>query len=259
MPLRFCKYHGAGNDFILIDNRQHIFQPDINYIARLCERKFGIGANGLMLLEKSQQSDFAMRYFNADGHESTMCGNGGRCMVAFARKLGIIDDKTHFVASDGPHEAFILENKLIALKMQDVSDVRIFPDHLFIDTGSPHYIRFVNNLSKVPVYDEGKKIRKDTSISKGGTNVNFVSLEKDGMISIRTYERGVENETLACGTGAVASAIASYLIANSDKSSYTVNVMGGKLQVNFEAESKNHFSNVWLTGPAEFVFEGSLP
>lgn len=259
MSLWFYKYHGAGNDFILIDNRQDIFQPDTNRIARLCERKFGIGANGLMLLETNQQSDFAMRYFNADGHESTMCGNGGRCMVAFAKKLGIIDDKTHFVASDGTHQAVIMENKLIALKMQDVSDIRISHDHLFIDTGSPHYIRFVNNLSKVPVYEEGKKIRNDTSISKGGTNVNFVSLEKDGMISIRTYERGVENETLACGTGAVASAIGSYLIAKSDKTSYTVNVMGGKLQVSFEVENKNTFRNVWLTGPAEFVFEGSIP
>ncbi|MCF8335043.1 MAG: diaminopimelate epimerase [Bacteroidales bacterium] len=259
MSQQFHKYHGAGNDFIIIDNRQKPFKPDSNVIEGLCRRKFGIGADGLMLLEKSAEADFYMRYFNSDGKESTMCGNGGRCIVAFARDLGIIDRNTQFLASDGEHKALIKEDNLIALKMQDVERVKIFDDHFFVDTGSPHYVRFVDNLSKVPVYEEGKKIRYNTGISETGTNVNFVSFEKEGLISIRTYERGVENETLACGTGAVASAISACLHSHTDKNSYTVNAMGGRLHVSFEPAGGNRFTNVWLTGPAEYVFEGSFP
>ncbi|MGM0531226.1 MAG: diaminopimelate epimerase [Bacteroidota bacterium] len=257
MSQQFHKYHGAGNDFILIDNRQNTFIPDNNVVERLCRRKFGIGADGLMLLESSGEADFYMRYFNSDGKESTMCGNGGRCIVAFAHDLGIIDRKTLFLATDGAHEAVIRDDNLIALKMQDVERVKTSDDHYFMDTGSPHYVRFVDNLSKVPVYEEGRKIRYNTGISETGTNVNFVSFEKEGLISIRTYERGVENETLACGTGAVASAISAYLRSQTDKTSYTINALGGRLEVSFEP-TENRFTNVWLIGPAEFVFSGNF-
>lgn len=257
MLQQFHKYHGAGNDFIIIDNRQNTFKPENNIIERLCRRKFGIGADGLMLLESSEEADFYMRYFNSDGKESTMCGNGGRCIVAFAHDLGIIEKETRFLASDGWHEAVIREDNLIALKMQDVERVETFDDHYFIDTGSPHYVRFVENLPKVPVYEEGRKIRYDTGISQTGTNVNFVFFEKEGLISIRTYERGVENETLACGTGAVASAISAYLHSQTDKTSYSVNAMGGRLEVSFE-KTGNRFTNVWLVGPAEYVYAGTF-
>ena len=257
MAQEFHKYHGAGNDFIIIDNRQKSFQPDRDVIESLCRRKFGIGANGLMLLENSEEADFYMRYFNSDGKESTMCGNGGRCIVAFAHDQGIIGRKTRFMASDGPHDAEIREDGLVALKMRDVERVETYGDHYFVDTGSPHYVSFVDDLAKVNVYEEGKKVRYDKSISEAGTNVNFVSFEKEGLISIRTYERGVENETLACGTGAVASAISAYLYSNTDKTSYTVNAMGGKLEVTFDPTGDS-FTNVWLTGPAEFVYAGSI-
>jgi diaminopimelate epimerase len=162
------------------------------------------------------------------------------------------------MASDGPHDAVIREDGLVALKMRDVEQVETYGDHYFVDTGSPHYVSFVDDLAKVNVYEEGKKVRYDKSISEAGTNVNFVSFEKEGLISIRTYERGVENETLACGTGAVASAISAYLYSNTDKTSYTVNAMGGKLEVSFDPTGDS-FTNVWLTGPAEFVFSGNFP
>jgi diaminopimelate epimerase len=257
MTLQFHKYHGAGNDFIIVDNRQETFKPDRNAIAKLCRRKFGIGGDGLMLLEKSGEADFYMRYFNSDGNESTMCGNGGRCIVAFARSLGIIDKQTRFLASDGLHDSVIRDDGLIALKMQDVDTTQNFDEDYFVDTGSPHYVRFVEDLANTPVFEEGRKIRYDNATFPEGTNVNFVAIEREGLISIRTYERGVEDETLACGTGAVASAISAYLRSKTDKTSYLVNVRGGKLQVSFNP-SGNRFTNVWLTGPAEFVFSGAV-
>jgi len=209
-------------------------------------------------LEKSAKVDFYMRYFNSDGKESTMCGNGGRCMVDFAHSLHIIGKETRFLATDGVHEAVIRDHKLIALKMQNINSIATFNDHYFIDTGSPHYVRFVDDLDKIPVYEEGRKIRYDRSISQQGTNVNFVCFEKAGHISIRTYERGVENETFACGTGAVASAISAYLRSNTDKTSYTVKVLGGILKVSFDVVTKNTFKNIWLTGPSEYIYQGTV-
>ncbi|MEF8846016.1 MAG: diaminopimelate epimerase [Bacteroidales bacterium] len=257
MSQQFQKYHGAGNDFIIIDNRQNTFTPEKDVIERLCRRKFGIGADGLMLLESSEEADFYMRYFNSDGKESTMCGNGGRCIVAFAYDQGLIDKNPHFLASDGMHEAVIRDDNLVALKMQDVERVRTFDDHYFVDTGSPHYVRFVDDPEKVNVYEEGRNIRYNSQFSETGVNVNFVSLEEGDQISIRTYERGVENETLACGTGAVASAISAYLRSHTDKTSYTVNARGGRLEVTFKPTG-NRFTDVWLTGPAVFVFSGTV-
>jgi len=258
MQVQFYKYHGAGNDFILIDNREFIINPNPRLIKQLCNRRFGIGSDGLMLIENSQKADFSMRYFNSDGHEASMCGNGGRCIVSFAWKKGLIPNETEFIASDGFHAAKILDNGIVALKMNDVDNVKKIGKHYFIDTGSPHYVMFVGDIDKSKVQEEGKKIRYDESVSKYGTNVDFVQIINEDEISIRTYERGVEDETLACGTGAVASAIATHLLHETDKFSFPVHVLGGKLQVDFKMKDETYFYDIWLTGPAEFVFKGSI-
>jgi len=256
MAHTFQKYHGAGNDFILIDNRSGSFQPDKNVIEGMCRRRFGIGADGLMLLEKDPDYDFSMRYYNSDGRESTMCGNGGRCIVAFARSLGLIDKHTTFLATDGPHQAKILPDERISIKMSDVIEIRHHQGHDVIDTGSPHYIVWVHDPGQVKVLDEGSAIRHDTDISPDGVNVNFVTMAENGHIHIRTYERGVEDETLACGTGSVAVAISAHLRKPADKSSYLIHALGGDLEVEFREDDQNTFREVWLTGPAQWVFEG---
>jgi len=256
MAHTFQKYHGAGNDFILLDNRSGTFQPDKNVIEEMCKRRFGIGADGLMLLEKASEYDFSMRYYNSDGRESTMCGNGGRCMVAFARSLGLIDRQTTFLATDGPHQASIQDDGRVSLKMQDINEVRHHQGHDVIDTGSPHYIVWVHDPGQVRVLDEGSAIRHDPDISPDGVNVNFVTMAENGHIHIRTYERGVEDETLACGTGSVAAAISAHLRKPSDKSSYIIHALGGDLGVEFQEDEQGIFREVWLTGPAQWVFEG---
>jgi len=258
MQVQFYKYHGAGNDFILVDNREVFINPEPQLVQQLCDRRFGIGADGLILLENSREADFSMRYFNSDGYEATMCGNGGRCIVSFAWKKGLISNETEFVASDGHHSAKILDNDIVALKMNDVEEVKKVGEHYFLDTGSPHYVMFVDDINNTKVQEDGKRIRYDASVSKQGTNVDFVQIIKEDEISIRTYERGVENETLACGTGAVASAIATHLLNETDNFSFSVQVLGGKLQVDFKMEHETHFRDIWLTGPAEYVFKGSI-
>ena len=256
MRAHFHKYHGAGNDFILIDNRDHTFLPNRDEIRSMCRRRFGIGADGLMLLETSGDYDFSMRYYNSDGRESTMCGNGGRCMVSFARSLGLTGQETIFVATDGPHQARILDNGLISLKMKDVTGIRKYQEDDLIDTGSPHYVKHVEDPDKVDVLREGQSIRHDPSISESGVNVNFIHPEDNRHIRIRTFERGVEDETLACGTGSVAAAISTWLRHPADKFSYTIHAPGGNLQIEAEPHGKKSFRNIWLTGPAEFVYEG---
>lgn len=256
MEVQFYKYHGAGNDFILIDNRQDVFNPHSGLVQKLCDRRFGIGADGLMLLENSQTADFSMRYFNSDGYESTMCGNGGRCITLFAWHKGIISEETEFFATDGLHKARKLENDEIALQMNPVEDVKTIENNYFLNTGSPHYVLFVNGLEKFNVFKEGRKLRYDTSISEHGTNVDFVEEITDKDIAVRTYERGVEDETLACGTGAVASAISTHIKKNSDNFSYTIKARGGILKVDFKRESVSKFTDIWLTGPAQYVFKG---
>ncbi len=257
MKLHFYKYHGTGNDFILIDNRDlQMGNLKAKQIKYLCDRNFGIGADGLMLLNKHKEFDFEMDYYNSDGSGGTMCGNGGRCIVAFAKKLGVIQDKTQFVASDGLHEAFINESGEVRLKMIDVEKIEQKQDHYFIDTGSPHHIVFDDKIAELNVFEQGKTIRYSQEYNKEGTNVNFVQVKDEG-IEIRTYERGVENETLACGTGAVASAISYYDKYKPDSQNIRVKVLGGELQVSF-VESENKYSDVFLTGPAKFVFEGQI-
>jgi len=258
MEVSFYKYHGAGNDFIIVDNRTSLLDWTTDYIQQLCNRRFGIGADGLMLLQQSDKFDFSMRYFNSDGREATMCGNGGRCIAAFAWKLGLISDKTEFKAVDGVHQAIRYTDGTIALRMNDVTTVNQIGKDFFLDTGSPHYVRFVDDVDEVQVLEKGRKIRQDPSISEDGTNVNFVQALKSGEIAMRTYERGVENETYACGTGAIASAISTHLYTEADIFSYKIQVRGGTLAVDFKHNNDKGFYDIWLTGPAEFVFKGQI-
>lgn len=252
----FNKYQGAGNDFIIIDNRKAAFNPDDSIlIAKLCDQRFGIGADGLILVSDSMQHDYEMKYFNADGYEGTMCGNGGRCSADFAIRSGIAGKKLTFKAIDGIHKA-IAEGKIIRLKMGDVNGTRIVNGNYFINTGSPHYILFNNNIDGIDVNSEGKKIRWSVDFAPEGTNVNFVE-KTDNMIYVRTFERGVEEETLSCGTGVTASAIASVLSGHFDTNNVNVKTKGGNLSVSFNI-SGNHISDIWLSGPAVFVFEGKI-
>jgi len=258
--ISFYKYQGAGNDFVMIDNRQNNFPDASNVaaIARLCDRRFGIGADGLILLEHADGYDFRMVYFNADGRESSMCGNGGRCIVAFAQHLGIIEKHCTFIAIDGPHEAVLSATDWVELKMSDVGAVaQTAAGDYILNTGSPHYVQFVPKLEQVEVAERGRAIRYSEAFRAEGINVNFVETTPEG-IAVGTYERGVEDETLSCGTGVTAAAIANYLkFPQATAREVAITTKGGKLQVRF-APAGEGFSAVWLCGPAMQVFEGSF-
>ena len=255
MKIKFYKYQGAGNDFVMIDNRENLFDKNNNnLIKKLCDRRFGIGADGLILLEKSNKYDFKMYYYNADGNESTMCGNGGRCIVAFAKKLNLIKNKATFKAIDGIHYAEIIRD-LVNLQMIDVEFILENNDYLFLNTGSPHHVTFQDNIDKLNVKEEGRKIRYGKPYFKEGTNVNFVEQIDDNVFKVRTYERGVEDETLACGTGVTAVAIAAYQANKTISNHVFLNTLGGMLEVSFEKD-EYEYSKVFLKGPATFVFEG---
>lgn len=256
MDKNFYKYQGTGNDFIIFDNRSLFFPKRNNeLISTLCNRHFGIGADGLILLENDKNSDFKMVYFNADGNESTMCGNGGRCIVAFAQKLHLFDKKTSFLAIDGLHHATI-DASSVSLQMIDVSEVRISEHSIFVNTGSPHHIEIVDDLEHFPVIDKARKIIK-SKYSTEGCNVNFVEQLNDNTFKVRTYERGVEDETLACGTGVTAVAIAMHKINKTNSNHIKLKVLGGNLEVKFIAEH-DRYANVVLSGPTQFVFKGTL-
>lgn len=256
MDLEFHKYQGTGNDFIMIDNRSKTFPKNkTDIIAKLCDRHFGIGADGLILLEEDATTDFKMVYYNSDGNESTMCGNGGRCIVAFAHKLELFEIETTFIAIDGLHHASI-SNNLVSLQMIDVNKVKIYDEYVFTDTGSPHHVQLVSNLTDYDVFSNGKKIRNKIYGTEG-SNVNFVEQITNNTFKVRTYERGVEDETLACGTGVTAVAIAMHATKKTDSSSITLPVEGGELEVSFE-EQNGTYSNIFLKGPATFVFEGKI-
>ena len=258
MELKFYKYQGTGNDFVLLDNRDLQISLTTEQIRFLCDRKFGIGADGLMLLQPEPGYDFRMVYFNSDGNQSTMCGNGGRCISSFAQKLGLIQEKCRFIAIDGPHDALISADGIVSLKMQDVKDIEFNEDFIFLNTGSPHYVRNVNNLDNYAVFTEGQKVRNNDRFKEEGTNVNFIERKNDGL-HVRTYERGVENETLSCGTGVTASALVAALKGMSDtKNSCVVQTPGGRLEVTFDKVLEKNFYNIWLKGPTEFVFEGRI-
>lgn len=252
--LQFHKYQGTGNDFVMIDNREGVFNgEDHDLVRKLCDRKFGIGADGLILIQFHQESDFEMVYYNADASQS-MCGNGSRCAVKFAHQLGMIGEQCRFMAIDGLHEASI-KNGLVNLKMGDVADVQKIEEAFFINTGSPHHIKFVESVADFPVYEEGKAIRNSGRYREKGTNVNFVALNGGNQIFVRTYERGVEDETLSCGTGVTACSLAASFMDY--KSPVTVQTLGGMLEVSFVRENGG-FKDVYLRGPAEEVFKGSV-
>ena len=256
MKLNFNKFHGTGNDFIIIDNRDNKISTDSTTLfKKLCNRNFGIGADGLILIHNHKQYDFEMRYYNSDGIEGTMCGNGGRCAFAFAQKAGIVNEKTTFAASDGLHSAK-QDGDNISLSLNNVSPPVLVNGNHFLNTGSPHYIIPVPNISKVDVSEMGNKLRWSDHFAPGGTNVNFME-SNDKIIKVRTYERGVENETLSCGTGITACAISNRLNGRDGRHDVIVEALGGRLEVSFILE-KNSASSVWLKGPAEFVFEGEI-
>jgi len=257
VKIHFYKYHGAGNDFILLDNRKGEIRLSAADISWLCDRHLGVGADGLMLLETSSNYDFSMRYFNSDGNESTMCGNGGRCLTAFAHYLGLVDQKASFLAIDGAHEGIILavesNHYRVKIRMKEVSAVQCLNDRYILDTGSPHLVLFKKGLEKLDIRAEGKKIRYSPEFMKEGINVDFVEL-KGEVVFVRTYERGVEDETLSCGTGVTATAIVlSDLFPG--KNDFEINTLGGVLKVSFRSEA-GVFTDIWLEGPAVRVFEG---
>lgn len=255
MQLTFYKYQGTGNDFVMVDNRDEIFdRNDTELIASLCDRRFGIGADGLILLENDTELDFKMVYYNSDGRTSSMCGNGGRCIVQFAYDMGVIGETTRFMAIDGEHDAYIKDG-LVYLKMIDVDEVEQGQDFYFMDTGSPHYVQFVNDLNEFPVYAEGYKIRNNDRFRENGTNVNFVEKISKDTIGVRTYERGVEDETWSCGTGVTACAIAANI--SGYESPVHVKTKGGNLMITFE-KTEGNYKNIYLSGPAMKVFTGYI-
>ena len=255
--MKFYKYHGTGNDFILIDNREGSISLSKEEVERLCHRRFGIGADGLILLEQADGYDFRMVYYNADGGESTMCGNGGRCITTFASKLGIVDKEARFLAIDGEHTAVINENGQISLHMGNVKDIQIIDDHAILNTGSPHYVQWVADVAQTPVYSEGRHIRNQPEFQPSGINVNFVQIQNDRWLYVRTYERGVEDETFSCGTGVTAAAIASTAVLTGDFVTPVI-TPGGILQVSFTKDTPTSAVNVILTGPAVLVFSGEI-
>lgn len=257
MNLRFAKYQGTGNDFILIDNRDGAVRLDRGQVAWLCHRRFGIGADGLMLLETEPGADFRMVYFNSDGGESSMCGNGGRCIAAFAKRLGIVTDTARFAAIDGLHDAGFGPDEVVRLQMKDVTGIRHFADYSVLDTGSPHYIAWVDDTQAVAVVEEGRRIRNLPEFGPGGLNVNFTAAESGTSLKVRTYERGVEDETYSCGTGVTAAAIA-HSREQTGHFDIAIGTPGGNLRVRFDKPDGDSARNVFLEGPATFVFEGRI-
>jgi diaminopimelate epimerase len=259
MTIHFYKYHGTGNDFVLVDNRSgKYFNLSTEQIQKICDRRFGIGADGFMMLNEKTGYDFEMLYYNANGLEGTMCGNGGRCIVKFAHDIGIQKSEYFFVAVDGTHEAIFSDDKnLVSLKIQNVTDIKRHEMDFVLNTGSPHFVRMTKDLKNLNVVQEGRKIRYAADFEKEGINVNFVEIQNDDSIFVRTYERGVEDETFSCGTGVTAAALAFH---QNKIGSHSVNIqtIGGKLNVTFEQNSNGKYEHIWLKGPAVKVFEGNI-
>lgn len=258
MIVPFFKYQGTGNDFVLIDNRSRAFNVlTTEQVKHLCDRRFGIGADGLMLLNEKEGFDFEMKYYNADGKEGSMCGNGGRCIVKFAYHLGIHRNQYRFIAVDGPHDAEIDFDGTVSLKMADVDKIIKQRGDFILNTGSPHYIRPAYDVMNLDVFEKGRSIRYSKEYEQEGINVNFVEQVGESNIIVRTYERGVEDETYSCGTGVTAAALTHY----HNESGYNdvmVKTLGGNLEVEFDRTDDGRFENIWLSGPAERVFEGAV-
>lgn len=258
MKIKFYKYQGTGNDFVILDNRNDEFsQLNTKQIRRLCDRRFGVGGDGLMMLNNKDGYDFEMMYFNADGQIGSMCGNGGRCITRFVFNLGIHKYTYKFLASDGEHESEVDKNNIIRLKMNDVKEIDEHSSYILLNTGSPHLIKFANEVANVDVVETGREIRYSKKFAEEGVNVNFVESTGEDSIYVRTYERGVEDETLSCGTGVTAAALVS---AHNPLGFNRVDVVtpGGKLSVEFNKINDTQFDNIWLCGPAEFVFSGEI-
>ena len=256
MNIPFYKYQGTGNDFVIIDNRTlGLKREDVAHIQKICDRRFGIGADGLIYLQNKEGYDFEMVYYNSDGRESTMCGNGGRCIVKFAHDLGLGAAEFSFLAIDGPHKGKILPDGIVSIRMQDVTHTSHRGDHYVLDTGSPHYVSFVKDIDHYPVAAKGSEIRYSDTFKEKGINVNFVEELAKGIIYVRTYERGVEGETYSCGTGVVASAISYFYEKDQGAMDIQIRTLGGQLEVRFDLDGL-HFVDIWLTGPAEQVFRG---
>ena len=259
MLLSFYKYQGTGNDFIIIDCMTKAITFSKEQVRFLCNRRFGIGADGLMMIAPDKETDFLMQYYNADGNISSMCGNGGRCIVNFAAHKKYIGNETNFAAIDGSHKAVIINenNNLVRLQMNDVKQIQLSGNDIVLDTGSPHYVHFVKSANDVNLIEDARKIRNNDTYLEKGINVNFVEIQDD-CLNIRTYERGVEDETLSCGTGVTASVLAAAFtrqIAESGRQK--VKTPGGELYVQYEKD-KEGFKNVWLEGEATFVYKGEI-
>ncbi len=256
MQMTFYKYQGTGNDFVIFDNRDGNIQFTEEQVKHICDRRFGIGADGLMLLSNKEGYDFDMTYYNADGRESSMCGNGGRCLTRFAYDMGIHREKYLFIAVDGEHEATMGEHDWVNLKMKDVNGIIEHHGDSVLDTGSPHYVKAVNEVMSLDVFHQGREIRYSKDFSENGINVNFVENDEKKII-VRTYERGVEDETYSCGTGVTASAL---VFAHNDNGFNRIEVQtkGGHLAVEFDKTGEESFENIWLCGPATFVFKGEI-
>ena len=258
MKIEFYKYQGTGNDFVIVDNRNNEYANlTSKQVKHICDRNFGVGADGLMLLGKKEGYDFEMIYYNSDGNQSTMCGNGGRCLVQFAHHRGIIRSTYNFIAIDGDHKAEIDGDGTVSLQMQNVDLVNYHNSYAIINTGSPHFVKFDNKVKNIDVPTRGHEIRYSKEFAEKGINVNFVESTGEDSIFVRTYERGVENETLSCGTGVTAAAL---LSAHNEKGFNTVRVktLGGNLSVEFNKIDDQHFDNIWLCGPAELVYTGVI-
>lgn len=262
MKIHFYKYQATGNDFVIIDNRLALYSFTKEQIVKICHRKFGIGADGLILIEKHFSLDFNLVYYNSDGSQS-LCGNGSRAAVNMAAALGMVNTKARFNAYDGVHEADLLPEGIVRLQMNNIERVLHHNDDFFINTGSPHYVKFISAIEEYPVLEEGRKIRQSEDFKPDGTNVNFVELLSENAIFVRTFERGVENETLSCGTGVTAAALAAFYKGYS--SPVKIGTIGGELLVEFKPGHTGQpngvpatFTDVFLIGPAKLVFEGDL-
>ena len=258
MDIRFDKYQGAGNDFIIIDDFNNKYSKlSIQQLSKMCDRKTGIGADGVIILVASQSTDFEMKYYNCDGKLSSLCGNGARCAVSYAHKSKMIGKKTKFDAIDGIHEASLLSKDKVRIGFNDVKNFLKHNDSFVTNTGSPHYIKIVDNVYEIDVKKQGSAIRYSKDFASEGINVNFLQKKNNSNFLIRTYERGVEDETLACGTGAVAAAIILHHVGEtSGNTNLDIDTLGGSLKVDFNFHNDT-YKNIFLEGPANYVFSGT--
>jgi diaminopimelate epimerase len=259
MLLKFYKYQGTGNDFVMIDNRLEGIRLVREQVAFLCDRRFGVGADGLILLENEPGHDFKMVYYNSDGRESSMCGNGGRCITQFAFHLGIKEDEYRFLAIDGLHLAKREDSGIISLKMIDVGSVSnvLKARGVFVDTGSPHYVEFQEGIDELNLVSEARIVRYSDEYKEEGVNVNYVELQDSEHLKMRTYERGVEDETFSCGTGVTAAVLGAYSKGIVKEQRIHIKTKGGDLSVTFKPDGKS-FKEIWLTGAADFVYKGEI-